>query len=141
MFEIIKHIIKSPNYKKEYKCLYEIFKKEFNNGEKIENNLFISKPKLCRFLLNNKFIKTLIQHFKYQYKYSDIAYNEEINSSFNSTIRNVKKFLNEQNETIKMSINECDNLENILKSINYKEESKNKINDIESEFNNSNIDQ
>ena len=134
MFEIIKHIIKSPNYKKEYKCLYEIFKKEFNNGEKIENNLFISKQKLCLFLLNNKFIKTLIQHFKYQYKYSDIVYNEEINSSFNSTIRNVKKFLNEQNETIQMSQNECDNLENILKAILNKGESKNKIDILEKDI-------
>ena len=127
VIEIFKHIIDSPSYKKEYKYLYEIIKKEFNDGQKIENNILISKQQLYFFLINNKFIKKLMQHFKFQFRYADIAYNEEINSSFNSTVRNVKKFLNEQNETIQMSINECDNLENILKAILNKGKSKNKI--------------
>ena len=138
MFDIFKKIINSPSYKKECKNLYEIMKQELNNNKKIENNLFISKKLLNNFLLTNKYIQKIMQSFKYQYKHADNLYNEEINSSFNSTIRTVKKFLNEQNETIKMSINECENLENILKSIKYKEQSKNKINNIESELNNNN---
>jgi len=87
-------------------------------------------------MLNNKYFQRIIQSFKFQYKHADILYNDEINSSFNSTVRNVKKFLNEQNETIKMSINECDNLETILKAIKDKEQSKNIINNLESEFHN-----
>ena len=136
MFEIFKKIINSPSYKKECKCLYEILKKEFNDGKKIDNNLYINKKQLMYFMLNNKYFQRIIQLFKFQYKHADILYNDEINSSFNSTVRNVKKFLNEQNETIKMSINECDNLETILKAIKDKEQSKNIINNLESEFHN-----
>ena len=133
-FEIFKKIIDSPNYKREIKILYEILKQEFNNGQKIENNLFISKKQLYFFFLNNKYIHKIIQSFKLQYKNANILYNEEINSSFNSTIRNVKKFLNEQNEIIKMSINECDNLENILKAIQEKGRIKNNIKVVEKNF-------
>ena len=136
IFEIIKKIITSANYKKEIKILYEILKQEFNNGQKIENNLFISKKQLYCFFLNNKYIHKIIQSFKLQYKNANILYNEEINSSFNSTIRNVEKFLNEQNEIIKMSINECDNLENILKAIQEKGRIKNNIKVVENEFHN-----
>jgi len=136
MFEIFKKIINSPSYKKECKSLYEILKKEFNDGKKIDNNLYINKKQLMYFMLNNKYFQRIIQSFKFQYKHADILYNDEINSSFNSTVRNVKKFLNEQNETIKMSINECDNLETILKAIKDKEQSKNIINNLESEFHN-----
>lgn len=132
-FEIFKKIINSPNYKKETKILYEILKKEFNDGHKIEN-IFISKKRLCYFLLNNIFIQKIILAFKFQYKHANILYNDEINGSFNSTVRNVKKFLNEQNEIIKMSINECDNLEYILKTIQKKEQIKNKIINLETEF-------
>ena len=55
IFEIIKKIITSANYKKEIKILYEILKQEFNNGQKIDNNLFISKKQLYCFFLNNNF--------------------------------------------------------------------------------------
>ena len=133
-FEIIKKIITSANYKKEIKILYEILKQEFNNGLKIENNLFISKKQLYCFFLNNKYIQKIIQSFKFQYKNANTLYNDEINSSFNSTVRNVKKFLNEQNEIIKMSINECDNLENILKAMQEKGKIKNEIKFVETEF-------
>lgn len=134
--EIFKKIIDSPNYKREIKTLYDILKKEFNEGQKIENILFISKKQLFNFLLNNKFIQKIIQTFKSQYKHANILYNEEINGSFNSTVRTVKKFLNEQNEVIKMSINECDRLEYVLKAMEKKGKLKNRIFNLENDFHN-----
>jgi len=135
MYDIIKNIIYSPNYKKECKYLYDIIKHEFNNGVKIESNLYINKQKLYYFFLNNKYIHRLMQGFLFQYKYADIAYNEEINSSFNSTVRNVKKFLNQQNEINKASIYEYNKLENVLRAVQNKDKIKNKLKNIENEFN------
>ena len=65
-----------------------------------------------------------------------MVYNEEINSSFNSTIRNVKKFLNQQNEITKLSLNECSNLEYILKAIKNKEKVEIGIKNFNNELNN-----
>ena len=135
IYDIMKNIIYSPNYKKECKFLYDMIKHEFNNGVKIESNLFISKQKLYHFFLNNKYLHRLMQGFLFQYKYADIAYNEEIKSSFNSTVRNVKKFLNQQNEINKASIYECNKLENILQAVQNKEKIKNQLKNIENEFN------
>ena len=101
--------------------LYDLLKNEFNEGEKLSTNFYINKQQLYQFFLNNKFIQKLLQNFWIQYKYADIIYNEEINSSFNSTVKNVKKFLNQQNEITELSINECSNLEKILKAIKAKE--------------------
>lgn len=127
LYEIFKHLVNSQNYKKDCKFLYELLKGEFNDGEKIDNNLYISKKQLYYFLLNNKYIHKLMQLFLIQYKFADITYNEEINSSFNSTIRNVKKFLNQQNDITKMSINECNNLENVLKAVQNKDKIKTQL--------------
>ena len=135
-FEIFKKIIDSPNYKREIKILYDILKKEFNEGQIIENILFISKKQLFNFLLNNKFIQKIIQAFKTKYKHANILYNEEINGSFNSTVRTVKKFLNEQNEVIKMSINECDKLEYVLKAMEEKGKLKNRVFNLENDIHN-----
>jgi hypothetical protein len=137
IYDIIKNIIYSPNYKKECKFLYDMIKHEFNNGVKIESNLYISKQKLYHFFLNNKYLHRLMQGFLFQYKYADIAYNEEINSSFNSTVRNVKKFLNQQNEINKASIYECNKLENVLKAVQKKDKIKIQLKNIENEFNDS----
>ena len=137
MYDIIKNIIYSPNHKKECKFLYDIIKHEFNNGVKIESNLYISKQKLYHFFLNNKYLHRLMQGFLFQYKYADIAYNEEINSSFNSTVRNVKKFLNQQNEINKASIYECNKFENVLKAVQYKDKIKYYLKNIENELNDS----
>ena len=136
MYDIFKHLINSPSYKRECKYLYEILKQLFNNGEKIEDSLFITKKQLCYFFLNNKFIQKLMQSFIYQYKHADNVYDEEVKNSFNSTVRNVKKFLNEQIEVSKMSINECDNLENVLKAVKHKETTKNQIKNLLNEFQN-----
>ena len=136
MYDIIKHIISSPSHKRECKYLHETLRQAFNGGEKIDENLFITKKQLYYFFLNNKFLQKLIQSFLYQYKHADILYGEEIKNSFNSTVRNVKKFLNEQNETSKMTINECDKLERVLKSVKNKEISKNQIKMYINEFQN-----
>ena len=137
MYDIIKNIIYSPNYKKECKFLYDMLKHEFNNGVKIESSLYISKQKLYLFFLNNKYLHRLMQGFLFQYRYADISYNEEINSSFNSTIRNVKKFLNQQNEINKASIYECNKFENVLKAVQNKDKIKNQLKNVENEFNDS----
>ena len=139
MYEILKHLINSSNHTKEYKFLYDLLKNEFNEGEKISFNLYINKQQLCQFFLNNKFIQKLLQNFWFQYKFADMVYNEEINSSFNSTLKNVKKFLNQQNETTKLSLNECSNLENILKAIKDKEIAETGIKNLINELNNTSI--
>jgi len=139
MYEILKHLINSSNHTKEYKYLYDILKNEFNEGEKISINLYINKQQLCQFFLNNKYIQKLLQNFWLQYKFADIVYNEEINSSFNSTIRNVKKFLNQQNEITKLSLNECSNLENILKAVKEKDKAEIGIKNLNNELNNISI--
>lgn len=139
MYEILKHLINSLNHTKEYKYLYDILKNEFNEGEKISINLYINKQQLCQFFLNNKYIQKLLQNFWLQYKFADIVYNEEINSSFNSTIRNVKKFLNQQNEITKLSLNECSNLENILKAVKEKDKAEIGIKNLNNELNNISI--
>ena len=139
MYEILKHLINSSNHTKEYKFLYDLLKNEFNDGEKISINLYINKQQLCQFFLNNKYIQKLLQNFWFQYKFADIVYNEEINSSFNSTVKNVKKFLNQQNEVTKLSLNECSNLENILKAIKDKEKAEIGIKNLNNELNNISI--
>lgn len=139
MYEILKHLINSSNHTKEYKYLYDILKNEFNEGEKIGINLYINKQQLCQFFLNNKYIQKLLQNFWLQYKFADIVYNEEINSSFNSTIRNVKKFLNQQNEITKLSLNECSNLEKILKAVKEKDKAEIGIKNLNNELNNISI--
>lgn len=139
MYEILKHLINTSNHTKEYKYLYDLLKSEFNEGEKISINLYINKQQLCQFFLNNKYIQKLLQNFWLQYKFADMVYNEEINSSFNSTVKNVKKFLNQQNEITKLSLNECTNLENILKAVKYKEKAEIEIKNLNNELNNISI--
>jgi hypothetical protein len=135
-YDIIKHIINSPSHKRECKYLYEMLKQTFHDGEKIDENVYITKKDLYYFFLNNKFLQKLIQSFLYQYNHADLIYDEEIKNSFNSTVRTVKKFLNEQNEVTKMTINECDKLEKVLKSVKNKEISKNQIKMYINEFQN-----
>ena len=87
-------------------------------------------------MLNNKIIHKIIQGFKTQYKFADINYIEEVNSSFNSTVRNVKKFLNEQKEVLCDNENNYYKFEQILKSIQTKNAKKEKTKNIEEEFEN-----
>jgi Ca2+-binding EF-hand superfamily protein len=136
MYEILKHLINSSSHTKEYKYLYDLLKNEFNEGEKIDINLYINKQQLYQFFLNNKFIQKLLQNFWIQYKYADIIYNEEINSGFNSTVKNAKKFLNQQNEITEISINECSNLEKVLKAIKAKEKAEIGIKNLNNDLNN-----
>ena len=91
-------------------------------------------------MLKNKFIHKLIQTFNIQYKYANVNYVEEINSCFNSTVRNVKKFLNEQNEVICDTKNKYYKFEEILKSIQNKNDIKETVKMIADEFENDNIE-
>ena len=134
MYELFKCIIVYENAQKDVRCLYEAIKEDLNKGEKIEDNIFVKKKEVHHFLLNNKFIHKLIQTFKIQYKYANANYIEEINSCFNSTVRNVKKFLNEQNEVMCDSENNYYKFEQVLKSIQNKNDKKIKTKNIEDEF-------
>jgi len=118
--EIIKSIILYDNNQKNYNILHDILKNEFYSKDKQEQNICIPKEKLLNFLLDNEIIRKLISLFRKEYKNAYNIYNEEVNSSFNSTIRNVKKFLNEQNEIACLCNHEIKNYENILKSIQSK---------------------
>ena len=117
--EIFKYIILYDNYQKDNIRLNEIIKNEFN-VDKIESSLYITKPQLFNFLISNEFVKKLIFLFKNQFRNAYYYYNEEINSSFNSTVRNVKTFLNEQNEVNIFCKHDIVNYEQILKSIQNK---------------------
>lgn len=119
MQEILKSIILHENYLKDYNHLHEIIKNEFNI-DKIESDIYITKSEVFTFLLNNEFLKKLIILFKNQLKNSFYYYNEEIIGSFNSTIRNAKKFLNEQNEVNRLCKHEISNYEYILRSVQNK---------------------
>ena len=144
MYELFKCLIVYENSQKDSRYLYEAIKEDLNKGEKIEENMYTNKNEVCNFLLNNKFIHKLIQGFKLQYKYANVSYVEEINSCFNSTVRNVKKFLNEQNEVMCDSDNNYYKFEQVLKSIQNKNNKKEKTKKIEDEFdngNNNNIEQ
>ena len=138
MYELFKCLILYENSQKDLRYLYEAIKEDLNNGEKISDDIYVTKNDVCNFLLNNKFIYKLIQGFKILYKYANINYIEEINSCFNSTVRNVKKFLNEQNEVMCDSDNNYYKFEQVLKSIQNKNVKKEKTKNIEEEFENDN---
>ena len=120
MQEMIKSIILYDNNQKNYNILHEVLKNEFYSKDKSEQSTCISKDQLLNFVMNNEIIRKLISLFRKEYKNAYQLYNEEVNSSFNSTIRNVKKFLNEQNEVTRLCKHDIKNYENILKSIQSK---------------------
>jgi hypothetical protein len=136
MYELFKSLILFENSQKDIKYLYEAIKTELNNGEKLDNKKYVGSNEVYNFLLNNKIIHKIIQGFKTQYKFADINYIEEVNSSFNSTVRNVKKFLNEQKEVLCDNENNYYKFEQILKSIQTKNAKKEKTKNIEEEFEN-----
>ena len=119
MQEILKTLILHENYLKDCSHLHETIKNEFNK-EKIESDFYITKAQLFNFLINNEFLKKLILLFKNQLKNAYYYYNEEIMGSFNSTIRNAKKFLNEQNEVNRLCKHDIYNYEEILKALQNK---------------------
>ena len=112
-------MILHENYQKDYNHLHEIIKNEFNL-DKIESDNLITKSQLFDFLLKNEFFKKLIILFKNQFKNAYYYYNEEIINSFNSTVRNVKKFLNEHNEVSQLCKHDILNYEKILNSVQNK---------------------
>ena len=117
--EIFKSIILYDNYQKDLNHLNEIIKNDFNI-DKIESDSYITKSQLFNFLINIDFLKKLLFLFKNQFKNAYYYYNEEIIGSFNSTVRNVKTFLNEQNEVNLLCKHDISNYEHILKSVQNK---------------------
>ncbi len=138
MYDLFKYLLVYENAQKDGKLLLESIKEDLNCGEKLDLNIYINKKDLYDFLRNNKYFHKIIQGFKIQYKYAEIAYMEEINSSFNSTVRNVKKFLNEQNEVISNCDRNYYKFEQILKSIQLKNDNKEKMKILVDELENEN---
>ena len=138
MYDLFKYLLVYENAQKDGKLLLESIKEDLNCGEKLDLNIYINKKDLYDFLRNNKYFHKIIQGFKIQYKYAEIAYMEEINSSFNSTVRNVKKFLNEQNEVISNCDKNYYKFEQILKSIQLKNDNKEKMKILVDELENEN---
>ena len=127
MYDLFKYLFVYENAQKDGKGLLESIKEDLNGGEKLELNIYINKSDLYDFLLNNKYFYKIIQGFIFQYKYSEFNYVEEVNSCFNSTVRNVKKFLNEQNEVISDCEKDYYKFERTLKSIQDKNDKQEKI--------------
>ena len=136
MYDLFKYLLVYENSQKDGKGLYESIKEELNGGEKMDVNIYVNKNDLYDFLINNKYFHKILQGFKIQYKYSEINYIEEVNSCFNSTVRNVKKFLNEQNEVISDCEKDYYKFEGMLKSIQDKNDKKEKIKNFMNELEN-----
>ena len=92
-FYLIKNIFNSSNYRKDIKYFFDILKKEFNNGNKIDNSIYTSKSRLINLFLKNKFLQRKIKEFNYKYENADINYDEQINIHFNSNARMINKIL------------------------------------------------
>ena len=127
VFEILKNIVNFKEWKKSVKRLKENIRKEFNDDKMIQEDLYVSKKRMIDFLYNNKYIKTLFENFKKDYKFTYINYNEKINIIFNSTIRNIKKFLNKQSEISSICEHDVSNYEKVLQSVNDKRKSMKKL--------------
>ena len=136
MYDLFKNLLVYENSQKDGKGLYESIKEELNGGEKLELNIYINKGDLYEFLVNNKYFLKILQGFKIQYKYSESNYIEEVNSCFNSTVRNVKKFLNEQNEVISDCEKDYYKFEQTLQSIQNKNDKQEKIRNFMNELEN-----
>ena len=96
LFNLFRNIFKSSNCRKD-KYFSEILKKEFNNGKKFDNNLYISKIKIRELFLNNKFIQKKMKEFIYTFDNADKNYYEQINTHFYSNARMINNiFSNEK---------------------------------------------
>ena len=131
MFDILKKIINYNGWEKIKNNLLKNIKKELNNDKILSKDNYISKNKMVNFFLNNKLYNKIIKNFMREYKYAYINYNEKINSIFFNTVRNVKKFLNEQNEvTTNVCSHMVNNYEKILEIVESKNEKKEQLNEI-----------
>ena len=95
VFYLIKNIFNSSNYRKDINYFNEILKKEFNNGKKIGNDIYISKSKLNDLFLSNKFLQKKIKEFIFKYENADKNYAEQINLHFNSNLRKLNEIFND----------------------------------------------
>ena len=119
-FEVFKSIISFENHIKDNAHLLANLRQEFNNGEIISTDFYITKNQLKSFLVTNKCIRKIFENFKKEYKFAYITYNEQVNFSFNSTVRNVKKFLNEQNEINVRCNTNIKDMEGVLRAVKEK---------------------
>ena len=129
MFDIFKNIISYNGRQKIRINLLRNLKKELNDDKPIGKDFYITKNQMINFILNNKLINKIIDKFKREYKFAYINYNEKINSIFFNTVKNVKKFVNEQKEVNNICEHDINNYDKILESVQNKREYMKKLNE------------
>ena len=130
IYEILKNLIDYKEWRKIKINLIKNLRKEFNDDKVIGKDFYVSKNQMINFLLNNKLIKKLMDNFKKEYNYAYINYNEKINSIFFNTVKNVRKFLNEQKEVNTICNHIVNNYEKILESVEDKRKKIEKLNEL-----------
>ena len=90
-FYLINNIFNSSNYRKDIKYFNDILNKEFNDGKKIDKDIYISKKMMNELFLNNKFLQKKIREFVYKYENADKIFDEQINLHFNSNLRKLNE--------------------------------------------------
>ena len=90
-FYLINNIFNSSNYRKDIKYFNDILNKEFNDGKKIDKDLYISKKKMNELFLSNKFLQKKIREFVFKFENADKIFDEQINLHFNSNLRKLNE--------------------------------------------------
>ena len=129
MFDVFKNIISYNGRQKIRINLMRNLKKELNDDKPIGKDFYITKNQMINFILNNKLINKIIDKFKREYKFAYINYNEKINNIFFNTVKNVKKFVNEQKEVNKICEHDINSYDKILESVQNKGEYMKKLNE------------
>ena len=130
IYEILKNLIDYKEWRKIKINLIKNLRKEFNDDKVIGKDFYVSKNQMINFLLNNKLIKKLMDNFKKEYNYAYINYNEKMNSIFFNTVKNVRKFLNEQKEVNMICNPIINNYEKILESVDDKRKKTEQLNEL-----------
>ena len=130
IYEILKIIIDYREWRKIRTNLIKNLRKEFNDNQVIGKDFYISKNQMINFLLNNKLIKKMMDNFKREYNYAKINYNEKINNIFFNTVKNVRKFVNEQKEVNSVCNIMINNYEKVLESVDEKIKNLEKLNEL-----------
>ena len=90
-FYLINNIFNSSNYRKDIKYFNDILNKEFNDGKKIDKDIYISKKMMNELFLSNKFLQKKIREFVFKFENADKIFDEQINLHFNSNLRKLNE--------------------------------------------------
>jgi hypothetical protein len=136
IYDIFKNLIDYKEWSKIKNNLIKNLRSEFNDNKIIGKDFYISKNQMINFLINNKLIKKLMDNFIREYNYAYINYNEKINNIFFNTVKNVRKFVNEQKDINCVCKTRVNNYEKILESVDDKMNNLEKLNELKKDFEN-----